>query len=254
MGLDLNDTILWLGRGDPNDPGVNAMLRFEKGNRALERGDDNQAIAEFREAVLLYDAMPEEWATLNNTARVLLRLSELTGDRAAFDRGFAKMEKAQKLQPSDSINLVNLSLFVVERSLSDIIGPAIDLQLLKQKASLEQLAFLYNDHAGHKAYVQRLRTHAGIDRQIALLEKALLLAPAAATSTRCLTSSTPIAARRKSNAVSCNVWSTLISTSPTKLPGRNPFMPAARKSRAQCGLRIDSWRRVSVETGKGPEP
>ena len=73
--------------------------------------------------------------------------------------------------------LMNLALFEVERALSDIIGPAIDLPLLQEKADLEKLAFLFNDRAGKATLARRVRSHEGIDRHITLLEKALLLAP-----------------------------------------------------------------------------
>ena len=59
MGLDSDDKILWLGRGDPNDSEVKVLLREEEGHRAFNSGDLSQAIALFREAVSLYDAMPK---------------------------------------------------------------------------------------------------------------------------------------------------------------------------------------------------
>ena len=59
----------------------------------------------------------------------------------------------------------------------DVIGPAIDLRVLKANASLQHLTYFYKDQASRKFYGQRLRKHAGLDRPIALLERSLLLAP-----------------------------------------------------------------------------
>src|SRR5690348_10430478 len=86
------------------------------------------------------------------------------------------MEEALRPEPSDSVTVTNLAHFVHEAALREIIGPAIDFRLLKETAGLDHLAFLYHDHAGRKDSVQRLRTHAGINREIALLERSLLLA------------------------------------------------------------------------------
>ena len=121
--------------------------------------------------------MVEEPATLNNSAMILFRLSRLTGDRAAFDRGLARIERAHRLDPIDSVNSINLANFVREASLCDFIGPAIDLQLLKEDAELDHLAFLYQDHGGRKSYAERVRAHPGLNRLVALLETTLLLSP-----------------------------------------------------------------------------
>ena len=177
MGPELEDNILWLRRADQTEPQVKAILSSELADQAIEHGDEAKAIAHFREAIELYDAMIEEPATLNNSALYLFRLSKLTGDPAAFDRGIARIEKAHKLEPANSVTMMNDGRFVREAALRDIIGPSIDLRLLKEDAGINHLAFLYRDQAGRKSYVQRLRAHTGINRLIALHEKALLLAP-----------------------------------------------------------------------------
>jgi tetratricopeptide (TPR) repeat protein len=177
MGLDLDDKILWLRRGNPVDPEVKAFLCWDLGIQANERGDEPQAISQYREALALFDAMFEEPATLNNSAHLLLNLSRLTGDRAAFDRGFARIRKAHELDPIDSVTMRSLTYFVRYEALGDIIGPAIDLRLLKESAELDHLAFLYFDRAGREGFVRRVRSHAGISRLIVLLERTLMLSP-----------------------------------------------------------------------------
>ena len=177
MGLDLDDEILWLRRGNLADPEDKVFLCTALGTQAIERGDEDQAISQYRAVLAIYDAMPENSAALNNSAGILFRLSCLTGDRAAFDRGFARIEKAHMLEPIDSVTMSTLASFVREGALSDIIGPAIDLRLLKENAELDHLAFLHHDHAGRDIFARRVGAHTGINRLIALLEKSLWLSP-----------------------------------------------------------------------------
>jgi tetratricopeptide (TPR) repeat protein len=177
VGLDLDDRILWVRRGHPADPQVKILLCSDLAVQAVERGDDDQAVSQYREALALYDAMPEEPATLNNSAMILFSLSMLAGDRAAFDRGFARIKKAHELDPIDGVSMRNLTSFVREGALGDIIGPAIDLRLLKEGAELDHLDFLYHDRSGRADSVRRVRSHAGVNRLIALLERTLMLSP-----------------------------------------------------------------------------
>ena len=108
MGLDLDDKILWLRRGDPTDPEVKAFLVLgPRRSQAIERGDEAKAIAHFREAIAIYDAMPENAATLNNSALDPVPPRQADRRSAAFDRGIARIEKAHKLEPGDSVTMMN---------------------------------------------------------------------------------------------------------------------------------------------------
>ena len=80
MGIDLDDKILWLGRGNPTDPQVKAILSSDLAEQALTRGDEAKAMRHYREAIGIYDAMPESAGSLNNAALALFRLARLTGD------------------------------------------------------------------------------------------------------------------------------------------------------------------------------
>lgn len=177
IGHDLDDRILWLHRADQTDPEVRSCLCWDLGIQAIEQGDRDRAISQYREALALYEAMHEEPATLNNSAMMLLNLSRLTGDRAAFDRGYARIRKAHQLDPIDSVNLRNLASFVREEALGEVIGPAIDLRLLKEAAELDHLGFLYRDGSGREGHARLVGSHPGINRLIALLERTLMLSP-----------------------------------------------------------------------------
>jgi tetratricopeptide (TPR) repeat protein len=177
LGTDLDDKILWLRRGNPTEPRVKALLNMDLAEQAMIKGGEAEAIAYLRDAIAIYEAMPEAATLLNNAAMALFRLSALTGDPADFDRGLAKIEKARKLEPSDSLTMGNAAQFLLTEALRDILGPTIDLRLLKEDADLDMLEFLYRDRAGRMDYRQRTRSHPGLNRAIDLLEKASLLSP-----------------------------------------------------------------------------
>ncbi len=177
IGIDLDDMILWLRRGDLSNPEVKALLNWDLADQAIDHGDEPRAVAHLREAIALYDSMFDEAATLSNAAMLLFRLSTLTGERWAFASGFRKIEAAHEREPTNTITMTNVALFVQEASLREIIGPAIDFRLLKENAELDCLAFLYHDQTGRKDFARRLGWHAGINRLIALNERALLLSP-----------------------------------------------------------------------------
>jgi len=177
LGVDLEEKILWLRRGNPSQPSVKAILDASLAEQAMNRGDDDTAVARLREASGLYDSMPESPGVLNNAALTLFRLATLTGDQHAYDRGLAKIERANKLDPTNGLMMSNAGSFLLQEALRDVIGRSIDLSLLKEDPDIEMLSFLYNDQAGRDAYVARLRSHPGINRAIGLLDKAVLLTP-----------------------------------------------------------------------------
>ena len=177
LGVDLDEKILWLGRGNPSHPSVKAMLDASLAEQAMNRGDDATAVAKLREAAALYDGMPESPEVLNNAALTLFRLASLTGDQKLYDRGMTKIEKASQLDPSNGLMMANAGNFLLQEALRDVIGGSIDLPLLKEDPDIEMLSYLYSDQAGRKAYVDRVRKHPGINRAIGLLDKAMLLTP-----------------------------------------------------------------------------
>ena len=177
MGVELDEKILWLGRGNSSHPSVKAMLDASLAEQAMNRGDDATAVAKLRRQVGLYDSMPESAEVLNNGALTLFRLATLTGDQHAYDRGLTKIERASKLDPSNGLMMANAGTFLLQEALRDVIGRSIDLSLLKDEPDIEMLSFLYGDQAGRTVYVERLRSHPGINRAIGLLDKAVLLAP-----------------------------------------------------------------------------
>jgi hypothetical protein len=177
LAVDLDDKITWLRRSNTADPRIKALLSSTRGNKAMEEGKEEEAADHLRQAIAAYAALPEDAATLNNSATAHFLLYRLTGERQTLDKGSEMIEKALALHPSDSILLSNAVHAILEGALSDLIGKAIDLKTLKMEGSLDLLPYLYQDQAGRDRLAQRFRQHPGIAKATAYLKRWQLLAP-----------------------------------------------------------------------------
>ena len=169
--------IEWLRRANTQSSNVKAILSCELADQALRQGDEPKAINHLREAVALYENMPESVGMLNNESLALRQLAVLTGEQADYERAGAMIEKAAALDPGDSLTMSNAAESLLESSLRDIIGSAIDLNLIRRPASIDLFGFLISDEAGRTALTERLRSHPGVNRAMALMDKVNLLAP-----------------------------------------------------------------------------
>jgi Tfp pilus assembly protein PilF len=178
--VDLDDRIAWLEKvKDERDVSVQADLAAARGRKAFQDGKDAEAADHLRKAVGLYDKMPETSATLNNGALAWFSLYQATGEREALDRGIARMERAAELASDNSILLGNVGETLLETAVRDVIGEAIRVEALKERASLAYLSYLYGDEAGRAALAEQLRRHPGTAKAREYLERALVLAPKA---------------------------------------------------------------------------
>jgi tetratricopeptide (TPR) repeat protein len=179
---DLDDEILWLGRAGTDAPEVRANLATARGHKAEREGKEEEAAAQYRQALETYAKMAESAATLNNSAIVHFALYQLRYDSEQFTRGIDKLDRAIALKPGDSILLDNAAGVVLESTLRDVIGPALDFKVLKRGAHLDLLSFLYQDREGKQKVIERVRKHPGVHKARGYYEKVLVLAPKRADS------------------------------------------------------------------------
>jgi hypothetical protein len=177
LAVELEDLILWLTRGDPDDPDTKASLARARAQEALLAGRDEEAAEQCRQAIAMYDGMPESSVTLNNSALCYLTLYAATGDPEAQKSAVARLERALALRGQDSILLSNTADQILAQAVADVIGPRIDLKLLRESGNLRMLDFLCNDPAGREQLIEQLRGHAGVTRGREYFERLLLLAP-----------------------------------------------------------------------------
>jgi predicted Zn-dependent protease len=175
--IDLDDKIVWLGRADPADPDVRASLCSSRGQKVAEEGKDDEAAKHYREAIDVYGRVPENAAVLNNSALLHLALHRLTHDPDQLTRAIDKLDRAVALRPGDSILLHNVADALLESALDDVIGPSLDLKLLKRSAGLDLLPFLYRDVAERQKLVDKVRKHPGTLKARGYYEKMMVLAP-----------------------------------------------------------------------------
>lgn len=177
MFKDLDDEIVWLRQSDLSDPHHKASLSTALGQKAIRDGQKDEATTHLRAAIDAYKAMNEDAASLNNGAIAYLSLYEVTGEGEALARAGEMFEKAVALKPGDSILIENAAFAILATALRDVIGPAIDLKVLKANGNLAQLRYLYADAAGQKIYQDRVRNHKGVVKAMAFFDRLLLVAP-----------------------------------------------------------------------------
>jgi tetratricopeptide (TPR) repeat protein len=177
LGEDVEERITWIRRANTNEPHIKAILCEDLARQAMDKGDEPQAIANLRQAIAIYESMPESHAVLNNLWISLSQLARLTGDTAAHDRAAAMIQRAAQQAPGDSLALFNASEALVELGIRDLIGGAIDLRALRRDAEFDLLDQLVEDERGREAFAARLRAHPLVSRALSMKEKVSLLAP-----------------------------------------------------------------------------
>jgi tetratricopeptide (TPR) repeat protein len=177
MSTDTDDEILWLERSNPQDRDVKASLHTARGKKALADGKDAEAAGFFKQAIAVYEQMPESPTSLNNGALAHFGMFRATHEREHFTRGVDRIDRALALQPGDSILLGNAVSVVLETALLDLLGAEIDLKLLKRSAQLSLLSHLYRDRAGRQKVIGELRKHPGVVKVRSYLDRLVVLSP-----------------------------------------------------------------------------
>src|SRR5262249_49525612 len=126
MAGELDEKITWLERADSNSTEVKANLTKSRADKAIQEGKPAEAEQHLRQAIDLYEKMPESGAILNNFALVYLSLYSVTGDRQLLNKAEMKFDKAVSLEPRNSILLQNAVHTLLDAAVRDVIGAAID--------------------------------------------------------------------------------------------------------------------------------
>jgi hypothetical protein len=177
LATELDDRITWLKRSNTQDPLIQADLSAALGQKAVQENNEDEAIRHFREAAAGYDRLPLNAATLNNGALVHSQLYRLSGDREDFLRASRMMDRALAQHPGDSILLRNSAAFALEGAVHEVVGPSLDLKVLRGLSGLSLLPYLYTDQAGRDQLAARLRAHPAFARSVQQQERLLVLAP-----------------------------------------------------------------------------
>jgi hypothetical protein len=175
--LDLDDQIVWLGRTDPADAQTKALLSAAQGQKAIREGKDTEAAAFLREAIAAYDRLPEEAATLNNSANACASLFRLTGDRHDFEQWVSRLEKGLTHAPGDAVLLGNTAEALLQSGLWEVVGETLDLGALRMTGGVQLLSYLCRDDAGRARLAQRVLANPKVAKARAYFERLLVLAP-----------------------------------------------------------------------------
>lgn len=172
-----DEEILWLSRCRQVEPEIKASLCLARARKAVEEANDSEAQSHLRQAVTLYEAMPENSSTLNNAAIGYDGLFELAGDPADLRKAAELFDKAVSLEPDDSILLSNTAATFQELAVAETIGELVDLRLMGMTGDLDLLRLCYYDQPGDDELVARLRANPAMVKALSYYDRAVLLAP-----------------------------------------------------------------------------
>lgn len=171
------DKILWLGRCDPKDISTQATLAETEADLALREGDKVLAIKKYRDAIRIYETLPRNETTLNNTSLKYSSLFAATGDRADFRKAVEMQLDALAMKAQDPILMLNAANSLTTNAMLDIMGPNVDYSRTGGMPMLNHRTHLYSDEATRAVVTQRLAGHKDIQQAVSILERLLLLSP-----------------------------------------------------------------------------
>jgi tetratricopeptide (TPR) repeat protein len=177
LARESDEEILWLSRCRQSDPEVKASLCLARARKAIKEANDGEAQVQLRQAVALYEAMPESSPSLNNAAIGYDGLFNLVGDAADLRKAAELFDKAISLQPDDSILLFNTAGTFQKLAVAETLGHLVDLRLMGMTGDLDLLRLCYYDQRGHDELVARLREHPALGKAMTYYDRSLLLAP-----------------------------------------------------------------------------
>ena len=172
-----DDQIQWLERCNLNVPSTKAEMHTARGNKAMTENNRDRAIKEFRQAIAIQETLPDSSTNLNNNGLNYLSLYRAAGKREYLDKGLAQLERAIALEPSNSILLANVADTMLETAVRDVIGDAIKLERIRQKASLRVLSYLCKNQKEQAALNAKLLDHVCFKKARRFYENLIIVSP-----------------------------------------------------------------------------
>ncbi|MFT5127249.1 MAG: tetratricopeptide (TPR) repeat protein, partial [Rhodothermales bacterium] len=172
-----DDSLHWLKLCKAQSPSLRANLAANLGLKAAADGDVDEAVHKFKEAIKIYDKMPESSVTLNNSALVFGHIFNATGNVEQHSQGVARLRKAHSLSPEDSITMGNFARHLNTSAALAVTSDAIDYPVLREHASSSLFSSIATDRDGRLALEKRMLENAEFREAANGLSKARVLSP-----------------------------------------------------------------------------
>jgi thioredoxin-like negative regulator of GroEL len=177
FGGDTEEMVTWLERANANSPEVQASLAAARGRHAFANGELEEAGKQLREALRRYGELTQTSAVLNNAAIAAYDLFLVTGDRDALSTYVDRLVQAERLEPSDSILLGNVSQAFHMRALQGAASGSIDFAALRIAPGDDVVPFLAADAEGLSKVEAALAASDDLQAAISRYEKLLIVRP-----------------------------------------------------------------------------
>ncbi|WP_372369065.1 tetratricopeptide repeat protein [Candidatus Uabimicrobium sp. HlEnr_7] len=175
--LDNEEKISWLKKTNQEDANNSALLNSALGNKALKEGDNANAQKYLQKAITSYQKQHKTSATLNNEALAHYSLFGIEGNPKHINNAARLLDEAVSLSPNDSIIIRNAYIYLLEKSICDVIGSRIDLKLFQSFLSDSILRFFYKNKSSKQQILKQLHNNETFKKAMSYMKKSMVLAP-----------------------------------------------------------------------------
>jgi predicted Zn-dependent protease len=174
---DLDDEISWLEKTNKVDFYNQASILSCKGQKKKEEGDFKEAEKFYRQAIDIYEKIPDNTTKLNNMSLIVSKLFNISHKTIDLINSVALLKKTRDSSPKDTIVLNNYidtlnKLYVIEE-----IDKDINVEKIKGRFSFEHIYFNAVNQEDMNEKTFKLTKNANFELMIPLCEQLTLLAP-----------------------------------------------------------------------------
>ncbi len=178
--FDSDEKVVWLERCDQNDQSVRAQLVSARGLQAEAAGDIVSAAEQYRQAISIYDRLPESHATLNNSAIVCQQLYGVTGDPNVLKDTVRRLERGIALDPDSVFLLGNCASALLRTVVNELAG--VEGEAARCFGDFDDLDYVVKSQAELDQMRAAARHKESLTKALSYLDTTMVLAPRSVSS------------------------------------------------------------------------
>lgn len=177
MPIDTDYAIKWLERSNQNDIRTKAEILLSKGQKAVEKSDLKIAEEFYREAIKIYQKLPDNSSKLNNMSLVYAELYGITYKLEDLQSNVELLKKARDLMPKDTTILRNYTYAIFNLIFQEEMENKIDLKKIKGKVDSTLSYFNATNQEEKNIKILKLTENINFKSITPLFEQLVLLSP-----------------------------------------------------------------------------
>lgn len=174
---DLDDRIQWIEKCNQGNFYTKASLLSCKGQKKLNEGDNKEAEKFYKEALEVYEKIPDDATKLNNMSLTVSQLFEISYNTDYLKKSAELLKKSRDLDPKSTTILVNYANAVYKLLTLEEIPKEINIKKILGNFALDQAYFNISTQADKDLDNKRLIENPNFSKCIHQYEQLAVLAP-----------------------------------------------------------------------------